>query len=115
MIQRSHIETMVDEAARAFEAGDMPRHLGNLEKQAARFRTIYWLRDASEHGPANDILTAYQAQHHLPDRFDTVVGEIADLNRIVQTREGQRISAALGVITVTTTHRSFRRPGKEPP
>jgi hypothetical protein len=100
MIQRSHIEGMIDTSARAFEAQDMPRHLSRLEDRAARFRSIYWLRDASAHGPANDILTAYQAQHRLPDRFDAVLGEIADLNRIVQTQEGQRVGAALGVLTV---------------
>ncbi|WP_239376836.1 hypothetical protein [Frankia sp. Cj5] len=100
MIQRSHIEAMVDEAARAFDADDMPRHLPKLEEQAARFRSIYWLRDASAHGSANDILTAYQSQHRLPERFDAVLAEIADLNRIVQTQEGQRVAAALGLLTV---------------
>lgn len=100
MIQRSYIETMIDDAARAFEAHDLPRHLNNLEERAAWFHSIYWLRNASAHGPANDILTAYQSQHHLPDRFDTVLGEIADLSRIVQTQEGQRVGAALGIITV---------------
>lgn len=100
MIQNANITTMIDEAALAYDAKDLPRHLAKLEERAARFRTIYWLRDAGAHGPANDILTAYQAQHHLPERFDAVLSEIADLNRIVQTQEGQRVGAALGIITV---------------
>jgi hypothetical protein len=100
MIQNVAITEMIAEAARAFEAQDLTRHLARLEERAARFRNIYWLRDASAHGPANDILTAYQAQHHLPERFDAVLTEIVDLNRIAQTQEGQQVGAALGVITV---------------
>jgi hypothetical protein len=100
MIQRSNIEMMTDDAARAFDAQDLPRHLGKLEERAARFRSVYWLRDTSAHGPPNDILTAYQAQHRLPERFDTVLSEIGDLSRIVQTQEGQQVGAALSVITV---------------
>ncbi|MEX5711381.1 hypothetical protein AB1484_24600 [Parafrankia sp. FMc6] len=99
-IQNANITRMIDEASRAFHAKDLPRHLAGLEERAARFRNIYWLRDASAHGPANDILTAYQAQHRLPEKFDAVLSEIADLNRIVQTQESQRVNAALGIITV---------------
>ncbi|SQD95029.1 conserved membrane hypothetical protein [Parafrankia sp. Ea1.12] len=100
MIQNANITRMIDEASRAFDTKDLPRHLAGLEKRAAYFRNIYWLRDASTHGPANDILTAYQVQHHLPEKFDAVLNEIADLNRIVQTQESQRVNAALGIITV---------------
>ncbi|TCJ34590.1 hypothetical protein [Parafrankia sp. BMG5.11] len=99
-VQNATITRMMDEASRAFDAKDLPRHLSALEERTARFRNIYWLRDASAHGPANDILTAYQNQHHLPEKFDAVLNEIADLNRIVQNQESQRVNAALGIITV---------------
>ncbi len=100
MIQKMMVDSMIDDAARAFEAHDLPGHLAALESRAARFRSVYWLRNAGAHGPANDILTSYQAQHHLADRFDAVLAEISDLNRIVQAQEAQQVSAALGVITV---------------
>jgi hypothetical protein len=100
MIQESHIETMTDASARAFEARDLAQNLRKLETSTARFRSIYWLRNNSSHGAANDILAAYQSQHHLPERFDMVTTEIADLSRMVQTNETQRVSAALGIITV---------------
>ncbi|CAO5161681.1 conserved hypothetical protein [Frankia sp. AiPs1] len=100
MVQHGSITQMIDDAARAFDADDLPRHLAALEERTARFRSIYWLRDASSHGPANDILTAYQEQHRLPERFEAVLGEIVDLNRIAQAQEGQYVSAALGVLTV---------------
>ncbi|MBL7498743.1 hypothetical protein I6A81_21365 [Frankia sp. CN7] len=100
MIQNTAIAALIDETALAFNARDLPRHLARLETRLARFRAIYWLRDASHHGPANNILTAYQAQHHLPEKFDAILNEIADLNRIAQTQEGTRTSAALGLLTV---------------
>jgi len=100
MIQRTSVEQMVIESAAAFDAKDMQQHLERLEQRAARFRTIYWLRDASTHGHANNILDAYHAQHELPERFDAVLSEIADLARIVQGRDAERIGAALGVLTV---------------
>jgi hypothetical protein len=100
MIQRASVERMVVESAAAFDAKDMQRHLERIEQRAARFRTIYWLRDASSHGHANSILDAYHAQHELPERFDAVLSEIADLARIVQGRDAERIGAALGVLTV---------------
>jgi hypothetical protein len=100
MIQNTTIATLIDETALAFDAKDLTRHLARLETRVAKFRTIYWLRDASTHSHANDLLTAYQAQHHLPAKFDAVLNEIADLNRIAQTQEGQRVGAALGILTV---------------
>jgi hypothetical protein len=100
MIQRASVEQMVTDSATAFDAPDMPCHLEQLQARTARFRTIYWLRDASNHGPANDILDAYQAQHGLPERFDAVVTEIADLARILQDRQAQRTGAALGILTI---------------
>lgn len=100
MLQNTTISEMIDDASRAFEANDLPRHLARLEGRAARFRAVFWLRDVGTHGPANEILAAYQGQHRLPERFEAVLSEIADLNRIVQTQESQRVNAALGIITV---------------
>lgn len=100
MIHRVSVEQLISESASAFDAPDLSRHLQRLERRVSRFRSIYWLRDASRHGPANDLLNAYQAQHSLPERFDAVLGEIADLGRTVQARESQRTSAALGVLTI---------------
>jgi len=100
MVQKTSVDRMVLESAAAFDTPDMPRHLEQLEQRAARFRTIYWLRDASTHGHANTILNAYHAQHELPERFTAVLSEIADLGRIVQNRDAERIGAALGVLTI---------------
>jgi len=100
MIQRASVERMVLASAAAFDAPDLGRHLEHLQARAARFRTIYWLRDASSHGHANSILDAYHAAHELPERFAAVLSEIADLNRTVQAREAEHVAAALGVLTV---------------
>jgi len=100
MVQRTSVERMILESAAAFDAANMQRHLERLEQRAARFRTIYWLRDASTHGHANNILDAYHAQHELPERFAAVQSEVADLARTLQARDSERIGAALGVLTI---------------
>jgi len=100
MTQRAAIDEMTDDAARSFHTPDLPRHLATLEHRAARFRAVYWLRTAGIHGHANDVLTAYQQQHQLADRFDIIISEISDLARVVQTQDDQQVSAALGIITV---------------
>ncbi|MBE3202546.1 MULTISPECIES: hypothetical protein [Parafrankia] len=100
MVQQTSITGMVEDASRAFDSKDLSRTLSRLEERAARFRSVYWLRDVGTHGLANDILAAYQTQHRLPEKFEAVLNEIADLNRIFQTQESQRVNAALGIITV---------------
>lgn len=69
MIHRESVEQLIDASAIAFDAPDLSRHLQRLERRVSRFRSIYWLRDASRHGAANDLLNAYQAQHSLPRAF----------------------------------------------
>lgn len=101
MFQRTSVEQLITQSAIALDAPDLAGHLEQLERRVTRFRSIYWLRDASgHHGPANDILNAYHAHHALPERFNAVLDEIADLSRTVQTYESRRIGATLGVLTI---------------
>lgn len=96
MIHRASVEQLIAESA----APDLGRHVERPEQRVTRFRGIYWFRDASSHGPANDILNAFQAQHDLPERFYAVREEIADLGRAVEAHAAQRIGAALEVLTI---------------
>ncbi|MFI2369369.1 hypothetical protein [Streptomyces sp. NPDC018833] len=66
----------------------------------ARFRSTYWRQHLTAHGPANDLLLAFQEQHRLPARFTEILAEAADYSRLVQTRESQQISGALGILTI---------------
>ncbi|MGW3860545.1 hypothetical protein ACWEDZ_03545 [Streptomyces sp. NPDC005047] len=100
-LQRDHIDELTDELSEVFTS---PRHLARrvaaLERNIAHFRSGYWRQHLTAHGPANELLLAFQNQHRLPARFNEILAEAADYSRLVQTQESQQISGALGVLTV---------------
>lgn len=98
--QRDHIEELTDDLSAVFEGPGLARRVAALEQRIALFRSTYWRQHLNAHGPANDILLAFQARHRLPERFSQVLAEAADYARLVQTQESQQIAGALGVLTV---------------
>ncbi|MFH9735912.1 hypothetical protein [Streptomyces sp. NPDC017260] len=100
-LQRDHIDELTDELSEVFAS---PRHLARrvagLERNIALFRSGYWRQHLTAHGPANELLLAFQNQHRLPARFAEILTEAADYSRLVQTQESQQISGALGVLTI---------------
>ncbi|WP_234425889.1 hypothetical protein [Streptomyces kebangsaanensis] len=99
-VQRDHIDELTDVLSGIFEGPRLTRRVSALERRIAAFRSTYWRQHLTAHGPANDLLTAYQAQYRLPERFNEVLAEAADYARLVQTQESQQIAAALGVLTI---------------
>ena len=100
MIQRRHIDRMAEELSTAFGAQDLTGQLAAMEASIARFRSTYWWQHLTAHGPANDLLLAYQEQHRLGARFEQILAETADFNRLAQAQENQQVSAALGIIAI---------------
>ena len=100
-LQRDHIDELTDELSEVFAS---PQHLARrvaaLERNIAHFRSGYWRQHLTAHGPANELLLAFQNQHRLPARFTEILAEAADYSRLVQTQESQQISGALGALTV---------------
>jgi hypothetical protein len=99
-LQRDHIDELTDELSDVFDSPRLARHVAALERNIARFRSTYWRQHLTAHGPANDLLLAFQEQHRLPARFTEILAEAADYSRLVQTRESQQISGALGILTI---------------
>ncbi|WP_436791181.1 hypothetical protein [Yinghuangia sp. YIM S10712] len=99
-LQRNHIDELTDELSEVFSSSRLARRVAALERNIAVFRSTYWRQHLTAHGPANDLLLAFQHQHRLPTRFTEILAEAADYSRLVQTRESQQISAALGVLTI---------------
>ncbi|MGW2874762.1 hypothetical protein ACWDBP_00370 [Streptomyces sp. NPDC001233] len=99
-LQRDHIDELTDELSEVFNSTQLARQVGALERNIAVFRSTYWRQHLTAHGPANDLLLAFQNQHRLPARFHEILAEAADYSRLVQTQESQQISAALGVLTI---------------
>ncbi|MFC8965105.1 hypothetical protein [Streptomyces sp. NPDC057094] len=99
-LQRDHIDELTDELSEVFTSSRLARRVALLERNIAVFRSTYWRQHLTAHGPANDLLLAFQNQHRLPARFQEILAEAADYSRLVQTQESQQISGALGVLTI---------------
>ncbi|WP_405684447.1 hypothetical protein [Streptomyces sp. NBC_00057] len=99
-LQRDHIDELTDELSDVFDTTHLARRVATLERNIAVFRSTYWRQHLTAHGPANELLLAFQNQHRLPDRFGEILAEAADYSRLVQTQESQQISGALGTLTI---------------
>ncbi|MFF7189834.1 hypothetical protein ACFZAR_32430 [Streptomyces sp. NPDC008222] len=99
-LQRDHIDELTDELSEVFDSARLAHRVAGLERNIAVFRSTYWRQHLTAHGPANDLLLAFQNQHRLPARFHEILAEAADYSRLVQTQESQQISGALGVLTI---------------
>ncbi|MET8184968.1 hypothetical protein ABZV15_04105 [Streptomyces sp. NPDC005246] len=99
-LQRDHIDELTDELSDVFDTTQLARRVAMLERNIAVFRSTYWRQHLTAHGPANELLLAFQQQHRLPDRFGEILAEAADYSRLVQTQESQQISGALGILTI---------------
>jgi hypothetical protein len=100
MIQRSHIDQLTETLSRVFDGTHLARRVAALEQHIAHFRSTYWRQHLTHHGPANDILLAFQTQHLLRTRFEEILTEATDYARLVQNQESQQISGALGILTI---------------
>lgn len=100
MIQRSHIDQLTENLSRVFDGTHLARRVAALEQHIAHFRSTYWRQHLTHHGPANDILLAFQTQHRLRTRFDEILTEATDYARLVQNQESQQISGTLGILTI---------------
>ncbi|MEU3253758.1 hypothetical protein [Streptomyces sp. NPDC006997] len=101
MVQRDHLAALTEGLSTLFvDSTGLARRVAALEQHIAVFRSTYWRRHQTVHGPADGLLRAFQTQNRLPELFADVLAEAADYSRIVQARENQQIAGALGVLTV---------------
>ncbi|MFJ7420761.1 hypothetical protein ACIQXD_19420 [Streptomyces uncialis] len=100
MIQRSHIDQLTEHLSGIFDDTGLAGRVTAMEQRIAQFRSTYWRQHLTHHGPANDLLLAYQNQHRLPARFAEILTEATDYARLVQSQENQQISGALGILTI---------------
>lgn len=98
--QRDHIDELTDDLSAVFRGPGLARRVAALEQRIALFRSTYWRQHLNAHGPANDVLLAFQSAYRLPGRFAQILAEAADYARLVQTQESQQIAGALGVLTI---------------
>ncbi|HEY9469647.1 MAG TPA: hypothetical protein VIQ76_08525 [Propionibacteriaceae bacterium] len=76
--------------------------MAELERDVGRFRHLLWRQHLTTHGIPNLILAAYHRQHALRDRFDQILTEIADFNRLARDDENRHVNSATVLFTLTT-------------
>lgn len=73
--------------------------LRDLESRLNQFRMRLWWQHLTAHGAANDLVRAYQAQHHLAELLAQVIADLTDAARLQGIIEGERSARALDVIS----------------
>jgi hypothetical protein len=76
--------------------------MGELEHQITLFRHQLWWKHLSTHGVPNQILGAFHRQRRLPERFEQILAEINDFNRLVRDDETRHVNSALVLFTLIT-------------
>src|SRR3569833_20877 len=101
MLQLHGISDLENALASALDA-PLTSTMAELEQRGTLFRHELWWQHLSTHGIPNQLLGAYQRQHRLRERFDQVLTEISDFNRLTRDDEKRYVTTALILFTLIT-------------
>jgi hypothetical protein len=73
-----------------------------LEEDLTRFRQRLWWLHITSHGAGNDLLSAYQDQHRLGQRYAHINSAITEFNHSAREDTGQNVQATVGLLTLVT-------------
>lgn len=79
-----------------------PARLRAIEQRLSTIRNAVWGGHVTVHGIANELLRAYQDQHHLQSLVDEVHIELADAARLANVNSSRRVELLLTVLTVVS-------------
>jgi hypothetical protein len=106
ILQFRGIGDLEDALASALDA-PLRSTMAELEQRVTLFRHELWWQHLSTHGIPNQLLGAYQRQHRLRERFDQVLTEIGDFNRLTRDDENRYVNNALVLFTLITVPASL--------
>jgi hypothetical protein len=66
-----------------------------------------WWQHLSTHGAPNRLLAAFHRQHQLDARFEQVLAEVKDFNRISREGENRLVNSAIVLFTLITVPTSI--------
>lgn len=101
ILQLHGIGQLEDALASALDDPPKPA-MADLEQRVTMFRNELWWQHLSTHGVPNQLLDAYQRQHKLHERFDRVLTEISDFNRLARDNEKRHVNNSLVLFTLIT-------------
>jgi hypothetical protein len=106
LLQLHGISELEDALASALDTR-LVSTMADLERRVTLFRHELWWQHLSTHGIPNQLLGAYQRQHRLRERFDQVLTEISDFNRLTRDDEKRYVNNALVLFTLMTVPASL--------
>ena len=106
-ILQMHGISDLEEALAAALDTQLSSAMALLERKVTLFRHELWWQHLSTHGNSNRLLGAYQRQHRLRERFDQVLSEISDFNRLTRDDEKRYVNNALVLFTLITVPASL--------
>jgi hypothetical protein len=97
-----HGITNIEEAVASASVTLTDPAMAGLERHVTYFRHRLWWQHLSAHGVPNQILGAFHRQHRLPERFEQILAEISDFNRLARDDEARNINNSAVLFTVIT-------------
>lgn len=102
MLQDHAITHLEEQLGAALDAPRPHVLMSELEQQVTRFRQRLWWLHISRHGIGNELLSGYQDQHHLRDRFTQLNAEIVEFNHTARDDTDYHVQATVGLFTLIT-------------
>ncbi|MDP4505860.1 hypothetical protein [Nonomuraea turcica] len=101
MLQKQGLTHLEERMAAALDSS-LSTTMAELEREVSSFRHQLWAQHLTPHGTPNRLLTAYQRQHVLRERFEQILTEINDFNRLSREDENRQVNSAVVVFTLVT-------------
>ncbi|WP_433420889.1 hypothetical protein ACQP1V_09190 [Microtetraspora malaysiensis] len=101
LLQQQEITRLEEHAVAALDSS-LKTAMADLERQVSSFRRHLWAQHLTPHGVPNRLLSAYQRQHMLPGRYEQILSDISDFNRLTRDEESRYVNSAIVVFTLVT-------------
>jgi hypothetical protein len=102
LLQLHGITDLEDTLAAAFDTVRPETDMARLEQRMIAFRHRLWWQHLGSHGTPNQIITALHHQHRLPERFEQILAEINDFNRLTEDDQSRHIGNYIILFTLLT-------------
>ncbi|GLW10224.1 hypothetical protein Misp01_53520 [Microtetraspora sp. NBRC 13810] len=101
MLQKQALTSLEERMASELDSS-LSVTMAELEREVSAFRHRLWAQHLTPHGTPNRLLTAYQRQHVLRERFEQILTDISDFNRLTRDDESRHVNSAVVVFTLVT-------------
>jgi hypothetical protein len=102
LLQLQGIAALEEDLASITDAHGGNSAMEDLERRLAFFRHKLWWQHLTTHNVPNQILTAFHRQHRLPDRFQQILAEVSDSNRLARDDQARDVNNSAVLFTVVT-------------